>query len=61
MAGQRKTSIAIDPAISMGFAPSGLFVKTPKLFVPNRTFGPVHHLICTNDAIIAPVQGTFEK
>ena len=55
----------------MGFAPGGFFIQAPKpfgnntffllLFVPDRAFSPIHHLIGTDNTIMAPTQETFEK
>jgi len=64
-------TVTIYPAINVGFASGGLFIEAPEplrnnalillFIVPDRTFGPVHHFIGTDDAIMAPVQETFKK
>ncbi len=71
MAGQRETAMTVDPAISVRFAPGGLFIQAAEsirddalvflFLMPDGSFGPIHHFISTDDAIIAPVQETFEK
>jgi len=63
--------VAIYPATGAGLAPGGLLIQATEafrnkalvflLFVPDRTFCSVHHLIGTDDGSIAPVQETFEK
>ena len=63
--------MTIHPAVSMGFTPSGFLIYAPKpfrnntfvllLFVPDGTFRLVHHLIGTDNAVMAPTQETFEK
>jgi len=69
--GKCKTAVAIYPSVRMRSAPGRFFVEATQtvgydalvflLLMPERPFGPVHHLISTDDVIIAPVQETFEK
>ena len=68
---QRKRVMTLDPAISVGLAPGGIFIDTTQspvnnaqiflLFVPDGTFGPVHHFIGTDHAVTAPAQERVEK
>ena len=63
--------MAVYPAIRVRFTPGGFLIQATELFrdnallllllVPYWTFSFIHHLIGTDDAIIAPVQETFEK
>jgi hypothetical protein len=69
--GDSKCTMAIYPAISVGLTPSGFFIDTAKplgdnalfllLFMPNRTFGLVHHFIGADDVVITQAQEIAEK
>ena len=71
MGSHAKIAMTVYPLICMGLTPGGFFVYTAKpfrdypllflLFVPYRTFGPVHPLIRTDHPVIGPVQETDEK
>ena len=71
MTGHCKTAVTINPAVSMRCAPGRLFIEAAQpigydtliflFFMPDGTFGPIHHFVSTDDAIIAPVQEIFEK
>ncbi len=71
MRGQTKAAMAIDPAVSVGFAPGGLLVNATQifrdnaliflLFMPLRALGAIHHFIGTDHPITAQVQEITER
>ena len=71
MRGQTKAAMAIYPAVSVGFAPSGLFVDASQilwddpfillLFMPHGPLGAIHHFIGTDHPVMAQVQEIAER
>jgi hypothetical protein len=63
--------VAIYPAVSVGFAPDGLFINGVYifgdnafiflLFLPNRALGSIHHFIGADHPITAQVQETAKS
>ena len=68
---QRKRAMTVDPAIGVGLAPSGILIDTTQsfgnnaqiflLFVPDWSFGFIHHLVGTDDLIFTQAQEIAEK
>jgi hypothetical protein len=63
--------MAVNPAISIGLTPGGLFVQAAQpfrdntliflFFVPDRTFGFIHHFIGADYPVIGQVQEIAER
>ena len=66
-----KGPMTVDPTVSIGFAPGGLLIDAAQplgdnallllLFVPDRAFSLVHHLVGTDHPVLTQAQEIAEK
>ena len=66
-----KAPMTVDPTVSIGFAPGGLLIDAAQplgdnallllLFVPDRAFSLVHHLVGTDHPVPTQAQEIAEK
>ncbi len=68
---QRKSAMTVRPTIGVGLAPGGILIDATQslgnnaqiflLFVPDGSFGFIHHLVGTDNPVLTQAQEIAEK